>query len=116
MERDNIYDVLNSLKQRKIKIMAIPPIATETLNSMGAEDVLPRVEREMNLLETLDNDRECFLCLHIFDEILDKSDSATMVREAFKSVYYQRMEPRTLLIGSEVSFSSLYYFMKWYFF
>ena len=93
---------MNSLKQRKIKIIAIPPTSTGALNNMGAEDVLPRVEREMNLLETMDNDRECYLCLHIFDEVLDKSDSATMVREAFKSLYYQRMEPRTLLIGSEV--------------
>lgn len=57
----------------------------------------------MNLLETTDNDKNCYLCIHVFDEILDKSDSGTMIREAFKSIYYQRLEPRTLLLGTEMS-------------
>lgn len=103
VDKDNIAGILNDLKGRKLKMMAISPTKVQDLSNMDENEVLPRVEREMNLLETTENDRNCYLCVHIFSETLDKSDSSTLIREAFKSLYYQRLDPRTLLIGTEMN-------------
>lgn len=98
-----IASTLRALMSRTIRANAVAPMSVADLAAMEPGTPLPRVEREMNYIETTDNDRLVYICIHLFDEVVDKDGNNAIIQKAFRSIFYQRLEPRKLLLGTEMT-------------